>query len=87
MVNKETKGYTKNQVNVSEWYFNRVRDICSGLVTITQNENMSKEKDILRGFDNWEECARYYKEQWDDAHEQIQQLIMKKPNRCGPTRT
>lgn len=29
------------------------------------------EKDILRGFDNWEECARYYREAWEEAHEYI----------------
>lgn len=36
---------------------------------------MSNETDILRGFDSWEECAHYYKEQWDEAHAEIEQLI------------
>lgn len=36
---------------------------------------MSDEKDILRGFDNWEECAKYYREQWDEAHHEIEQLV------------
>jgi hypothetical protein len=36
------------------------------------------EKDILYGFDNWEECARYYKEHWDEAHQEIQQYVRTK---------